>query len=89
MTYSAHIVPLFIGELPSTIDVLLHVSFARAPLFHAGNGVAVLVFAILDDGENAIVLLKLDMDLVASRRRVDRIAVAKELGVSKVRRAVS
>ena len=61
--------------------VLLTVLVARAPFLHAVPGVPIHVAAVLDDAENAVVLLKLDMDLVASRRREDRVAVAKELCV--------
>ena len=83
LTCSGHLVALLIGELPGAVGVLLHVRLVRAPLLHAGNGVAVKVLAILDDGENAAILLVLDVDLVASRRRHARVAVAEELGVEK------
>ena len=59
--------------------VLVRVLIARAPLLHTVPGEAIHVAAVLDDAENAVVLLELNVDLVASRRREDRITVAKEL----------
>ena len=59
--------------------VLVRVLIARAPLLHTVPGEAIRVAAVLDDAEDAVVLLELNVDLVASRRREDRVAVAKEL----------
>ena len=61
--------------------VLVRVLIARAPLLHTVPGEAIHVAAVLDDAENAVVLLELNVDLVARRRREDRVAVAKELRV--------
>jgi hypothetical protein len=77
-----HLVGLRCVEQPLVATrVLLNVLVARAPLLYAVPGVAVYVAAVLDNAKNTVVLLKLNVDLVASRSRKDRVTVAKELCV--------